>query len=374
MIINRFHPVVGGAEREALCLCRALAKHGVLCFVVTRREKGLKKSENIDGIPVFRLFGAGGGKLSSLAFMVSSFLFLISRRAAYRVIHAHLASSNAVAAVLAGKLLKKKVIVYFGGGRKTGDVETSKKSLLGRIKLNLIRKGGDFFVCPSREIEQELVNSGFSRGRIRLIPNGVDTESFVPADAEGKKELKNRLGLPPVPVAVYVGRLERGKGLDVLLKAWRELLARGRDVRLLIVGEGTLKEELLNLAAVLQIEKNVDFAGRVEEVGGYLRSSDMFILPSFGEGMSVAMLEAMACGLAVISTDIGGTREVIENRRNGILVQAGSMEELCGAIGSVLADGAFACAIGNAARKTVEDKYSIKKIALDYMKLYGETL
>ena len=154
MIIAYFPPVVGGTEIQTLRLSKALITRNVNPIVITRRLRGLRKFEQVDGVPVYRLFTLGSGNVASLSFMFSSFLFLIKNRRKYQIIHAHLPSSPAITATIAGKVLRKKVIVKFACSGKTGNIQTSDRTCLGRAKLRFLMKYGDVFVCPSEEVKR----------------------------------------------------------------------------------------------------------------------------------------------------------------------------------------------------------------------------
>jgi len=374
MIIAYFPPVLGGAEIQALRLAKALSKRNVKPFVITERLKGLKRFEEVDGVPVYRLFTLGSGTVASLSFMFSSFLFLVKNRRKYQIVHAHLASSPAITATIAGKVLRKKVIVKFGRSGKTGDIQTSDRTFLGRAKLKLLMKYADVLICPSEEVKSESINYGFAKNNVIKIPNGVDTTLFHPVDHLQKEDLKRRFNFPSLPILIYSGRLESVKGLAVLFRAWQRVLKDREGSYLLIVGDGSQKDGLINLAKELKIIESVRFAGHVDNVNEYLQTGDGFLFPSFAEGLSNALLEAMASELPIVATKIGGTEEVIENKKNGILVEAGSVDKLAKGIITLLRRPEAAYRLGREARRTIEGNYSIGVVAQKYLKVYKEMI
>jgi len=374
MISAYFPPVVGGTEIQTLRLAKALIARKVNPFVITERLKGLKRFEKVDGVPVYRLFTLGSGIIASLSFMFSSFFFLIKNRQRYQIIHAHLASSPAITAIIAGKVLRKKIIVKFGGAGKTGDIQTSDRTFLGRIKLKLLMKHVDIFVCPSEEMKEELINYGFAKGKVVKIPNGVNIALFHPVSDLQKEDLKRRFNFPLFPTLIYVGRLESGKGLAMLLKAWQRVVKVKQESYLLIVGDGSQKESLINLAKELEITESVKFAGEVCNVNEYLQTSESFVLPSSAEGLPNALLEAMATELPVVATKIGGVEEVIENRKNGFLFEPGNVDQLAKGIITLLSQGELAHKLGQQARRTIVENYSIGRVAQEYLRLYEEMI
>ncbi len=372
MIIAYFPPVVGGTEIQTLRLAKALITRNVTPFVITRRLRGIRRFEQVDGVPVYRLFTLGSGTVASLSFMFSSFLFLIKNRRKYRIIHAHLPSSPAITATIAGKVLRKKVIVKFACSGKTGNIQTSDRTCLGRAKLKFLMKYGDVFVCPSEEVERELINYGFDKERVVEISNGVDTALFYPVDDLQKGNLRRRFNFPSLPVMVYSGRLESRKRLAILLKAWQRVVKVKEESYLLIVGDGSQKDSLINLAKELKIIESVKFTGQVDSVNEYLQAGDGFVFPSSAEGLSNALLEAMATELAIVATKIGGTEEAIENERNGILVEPDNVNQLANGIITLLSQPEVAHKFGREARRTIEENYSIDIVAQKHLKVYEE--
>jgi len=298
----------------------------------------------------------------------------MKNRRKYQIIHAHLASSPAITATIAGKLLRKKIVVKFGGAGKTGDIQTSHRTFLGRIKLKFLMKYVNIFICPSEEMKEELINYGFAKGKVVKIPNGVDIALFHPVNDLQKENLKKRFNFPSLPVLVYAGRLERGKGLAMLLMAWQRVVKVGRESYLVVVGEGSEKDSLIDLAKQLQIIESVKFTGAVRDVNKYLQTGDCFVLPSSAEGLPNALLEAMATGLPVIATKIGGVEEVIENKKNGFLFEPGSVDQLAKGILTLLSQSDLAHKLGQQARRTIEENYAIDIISEKYLKLYAEII
>lgn len=169
---------------------------------------------------------------------------------------------------------------------------------------------------------KELALKTAPQQEIKVIYNGVDLKEFKPAN--NKKECKTLR-------IICVARLIERKGIKYLLQALGEL--KDKDFKLKIIGDGNQKESLENLARELEISNKVSFSGAVKhtDIVKYYQQSDLFVLPSLSEGMSNTVLEAMACGLPIIITDVGGARELVDEK-NGIIAQPASVEELKKAI------------------------------------------
>jgi glycosyltransferase involved in cell wall biosynthesis len=200
----------------------------------------------------------------------------------------------------------------------------------------------------------------------------VDGAVFSPAPPEEQTVLRAASGLPTDKVLfAFVGRLTRQKRPDVLLEAWSRC-ATSR-MHLVVVGDGPLRGELERQSSRPASRKDVTFTGAVSNVPAFLRAMDVAVIPSEAEGMSNAMLEAMACGLPVVATDVGGVREVLgSDGKSGVVVPVGSSAALAEAMAGVAASAGLRKEFGAAARALIEERYDIRRVAAQYLSLYEE--
>lgn len=374
MHIARFYPVVGGTEMQAQRLAEVLIDSGNEVFILTARLKNLKKYETIGKLPVYRTFAAGGGFISSICFFISSLLFLIKNRRKYDVIHVHLASSHAISAVIAAGLYRKPVIIKIGASREFGDVGTSKKTFIGRLKFLFLEKYAGLFIAPNDEIKNELLNIKIPDRKIIKIANGVDTNLFYPVDDVQKAVVKNELNLPAGKIVTFIGRLEPQKAVDRLIRAWEKISSTYTDTHLLIIGAGFQENYLKNLVKDLNLVQKITFIRNTGSVTSYLQSSYIYVLPSLAEGISNSLLEAMSSGLAVVGTNVGGTDEVIRQGLNGILVEPDNIAALEQAVLNLLNNPELARTLGKKARHTVEQNFSIRQVASQYFQTYKKII
>ena len=237
-----------------------------------------------------------------------------------------------------------------------------KRSLTGKLFYPLIKKV-DAVVSVCKQSTHELVNGGFSRERITEIPNGVNIHRFV---QRPPRQLLER------PTITFVGRLDRYKGLGFLLEAFEKVLSRPSNARLLIVGTGPDETVLKKRVHQLNLEENILFLGKREDIASLLLESDIFVLPTLSEGMSNVLLEAMSCGLPVVTTSVGGNCDLISNGHNGILVPPGDSDALGEALMEILQNTALAQQLGDEARRTVQNHYSLEAISDSYLALYNK--
>jgi len=369
MITSLFYPIIGGAERQAQQLAARLIRNGVEVCILTRRYKRLKAYEEIDNIPVHRILTIGKGLLASLTYTLFCLFWLFKNGQNYRILHCHLLYSPTTIGALAKILWGKQLLVKVAGSGKYGGISGVEQLPFQRIRRIFFNQV-DVFVIVNEEAKSELRRWGVENAKLRKIPNGVDTDEFKPVVAESKIALRRKLGLPLERSVIFTGRLDPAKGLDTLLYAWQKMVVITLDTRLLILGEGQERPHLIELADQLGIQDHVSFLGRKENVREYLQAADVFVLPSISEGQSNSLLEAMATGLAVVATDVGGNKEVIVTGENGVLVEQGNPEQLAKALLGLLQDGDLATRLGENARKTIEEKYSIERMVQQYLRLY----
>jgi glycosyltransferase involved in cell wall biosynthesis len=292
--------------------------------------------------------------------------------ASYRphLVHAHELLSPASTAVLAKRLWGCPIVVKVLRGGLLGDLAKLRSKPFGARRIRLYRDHFNLFLAISREIEGELLGIGTPAGRVAYLPNGVDCQRFKPARSPADKQaLRRELGLPEGPLALYAGRFVPEKRLDRLVALWPQVRSTCPGATLALVGEG---EQLSGLQAIAGA--GVLFAGAVGQVAPYLQAADVFVLPSKTEGLSNALLEAMACGLPTVATRVGGAPDVIFHRQNGWLVPPESPGSLLEALACLLGDPALRAQLGSQARASMETKFSLAVIAERLRRLYDRLL
>ncbi len=358
MVSAGFWPAVGGAERQALELSRALRARGADVLVLTRRVGGLAPRGEVQGVPVRRLRVLGTGALDSLSFLFGALGWLLKHGGDYDAIHAHLAGSPALAAAAAGRWLGKPVLVKLGGGRGIGELAVSSRTVLGRLKLSLLARLKPRFLAVVPDLADE-AREHLGEAPIEVLPNGVDTERFRPVSAAEKKALRAGLGWTGT-VFLYTGRLSWEKRLPWFAELWEKAVGDG-DASLVLVGEGPerVRESL-----------HVRVLDSVEDAAHLYAAADAFVLPSVSEGLSNSLLEAMASGLPVIASAVGGTAQTVVDGETGLLFgkddEAGAAKQ----IKRILNGNELRVQLGRGARLEVERRYSIAHVVERLLELY----
>jgi glycosyltransferase involved in cell wall biosynthesis len=254
----------------------------------------------------------------------------------------------AIAAQVAGARL-----IHTKHGRSTGN--TSRQTLLTAWSARLARH----FVCVSDDSARLAMEQGVPANRIVTVHNGIDTRRF---DFRGPC-----LSGP----AVVVARLCADKDLGTLLRAVALLKKECPEFKLAIAGDGPCKSELQQLVADAGLHANVTFLGAINDVPSLLATARMSVLSSVSEGVPLTLLEAMARGLPVVATRVGGIPEVVTDGDNGFLVPPRDPAALAHAILRVQTDDELARKFGRAGRRCVEERFDVRRMVARYEALYG---
>ena len=367
MIILEYHPIVGGAQRQLALVAPLLQDLGVDITVLTRRYPGLSKFEIISDVQIVRLPAPGPKPVASVIFTLSCLWYLL--RLHPDIVHSYNLFSPLTTGLIYKRLRNIPLVVKVLRGGQLGDVVRLRSKTFSQHRISFMRRRVDAFVTISHEIDAELENLKMSQAQRVFIPNGVEIDRFQPISSPEKLALRRKLSLPAGPLVIYTGRFVQEKRLDNLLKAWDQLQPDYKDVTLLLVGDG---DEAASLKA--SAGQSVLFPGQVDDVLPYLQAADVFVLPSATEGLSNALLEAMAVGLPVIATSVGGAPDLIKDGENGRLVPADDIGALRRALNTLLGDEDIRRSLGQSARQIIVDQYALQVVAERLRSLYDSIL
>lgn len=357
MVIQSFRPIVGGAELQLERLLPRLAERGVHVTVVTRGSPESPRRERLGDAAIVRTALPGRSPLASLAFVGEALAHLARHRRSFDLVHSHGALSEGTIVLGAGLLGLPAVVKLLRVGYR-GDFERLRTKPGGSIRARRLAATA-WFIATSAEARAELTALGVPGGRIFDIPNGVDLSVYRPP-AEGEPaRLRAELGLPAGPLGLYAGRLTDVKEVDTLIRA----LPSAPELALAIVGDGRQRASLEQLAAETGVLGRARFFGFSDRVPDFLRAADAFFLPSRSEGMSNALLEAMACGLPCIGTEASGVPELLAPDR-GLLVPAGDVPAWGEAMSRVVGEvDELRKSMGARASRHVHDHFSLDSVA-----------
>ena len=372
MFCPQFRPVVGGAERQAEKLARALAGLGCQVLILTPRiDSESPTFEECDGVRIERFpvtdlsrrWPIPGIGLVSGPYIVWQVARAVLRRVTgFDVVHCHIASLQVAGAALAARLARVPVVCKAAIAAERSDLgEMERTGLGGRVGAWLVRRLIPSWIATTQAVQHGLVRAGVQPQQITLIPNGVDSS---------RNDARAFPGLG-VTRFLYLGRLSTNIQRDVptLIQSFDRLAAHHSAVELALVGGGDLLEKTPALAAACAAATRIVVPG-FDKPEPWLAWCDCFVLPSRKEGLSNALLEAMAAGLPCIANDIPPNREVLADGTAGILVPVGDADRLVEAMNKMVTDPAHANAYGRAAAKRVTEQYTIDSVARQCTVLY----
>jgi glycosyltransferase involved in cell wall biosynthesis len=312
---------------------------------------------------------------------------LVKKRDDYDVIYVCGIRTLGFIAVLISILFRKKCVLraescteMSGGFMKQG-VMGRNELLLKLIDIiimlrNRILRKADCFISISNVIKSEFLLCDVEPQKIKDIPNGIDTNKFSPVNEGAKSMLRKKLNIPRKLVFSYSGKLDKGKGLELLLRIWKRLVTEYEGLHLVLIGSGenqflSCENELRQFVKNNNLEKSVTFTGYVENVYEYLQCSDYFILISESEALPISLIEALSCELPCIAARVGGIPDFLKDGENGRLADVGDEEGIYNIIVELLKNKEHGKVMGKKGRKTVIERFGMNSVMNEYRILFS---
>ena len=383
MLADSFYPIVGGGESHSKLLSEYLCKVGTEVLVITQlRVATSPKFESVNNVPIYRVAPRGRNRMGKYLMMLPAMLKLIQLRNHFDCIYVCGLRTLGAVAVVYGKIFGKTVVLrsescdeFLAAAMQAGAGPAAVRCAV-RFYVSLrnrVLKSADAFVAISQAVHDEYLEAGIDPKKVQIIFNGIDLDLFQPGD---KNAERRRLGLPlDRKIFTYTGKLNRGKGLESLLRAWRSLAAERDDVYLVLVGGGgfqymDMESELKAFSAENGLDRTVLFTGYTRDVASYLKASDFFVIASESEALCISLIEAMSCGLPSIAAATGGIVDYVEDGDNGRLVPVGDEAALLDAMRSFASEAQNLSAMGDKAQQTATAKFGILSIAKQHQDLF----
>jgi glycosyltransferase involved in cell wall biosynthesis len=373
---------VGGPALHVSYLTRGLAERGYETTLVTGRIGASEGSmeyvaEEAKVRPVY--LDTLQRNLSPLADVTALFrLARLLRRTRPHVLHTHTAKAGAVgrlAALLAFGARPPVIVHTYHGHVLTGYFS----KLFSRVFLEVERRLAtvtDALVAVSPEVRDDLVRLGVApASKFTVIRLGLDLEQRTSAPPGARERVREELGIDADAfVVAWLGRMTDIKRVDDLLRVFADLRGRGVDAVLLLVGDGPNRPELERRARELGVAGAVRFTGFRADVGSIYRAADVVALSSANEGTPVSLIEALAAGCAVVTTDVGGASDVVDEGRAGVLVPFGDLRLYADRVEELARSPERRRELGEAGRRHVLARYSVDRLLDDVDELYRSLL
>jgi len=364
---------LGGAESQMVLLMRELSVRDWQCELFVLEAQGpLRAAIEAAGVPIHEggyQSGASRWRRAGQLARALHRLWVLARRVRPDVLHAFLPLTSFLGAV-AGRAAGVPLVLTSRRALGTHQDRHPVWKSFDRIANSLSHR----VTVNSRAVAEDTVaRDAIRRDKLVLIPNGIDFSRFD-TSASTRSAIREQLGLGPHdPAIVAVGNLLAYKGHDDLFGALPAVLERHPRARLFLAGEDRgLEPHLRRLATSLGILPATVFLGRRNDIPDLLAAMDVFVLPSHEEGFSNALLEAMASGLGIVATDVGGNREALDEGACGLLVPAHDPVALATAVSRLLSDEDERAALGRRARDSVRARYTVSAMVNAHLALYRQ--
>jgi len=362
-VVNSLNP--GGAERLVEQMSQAFASEFDVSAVCLD-EPGLWASElRQRGVPVHCMYRQPG-----LDIGIALKLAKYCRRHQINIIHAHQCTPWFYAA-LSRLVYSPPRLLFEEHGRFFPEVVNRKRALFNKTAIRPLTHR---FVAVSEDVRNRLVEyEGLPCNQIEVVYNGVAPDP--PLDGSERDQLRQSLGIGPDDFLVgTAGRFDPIKNLPILLKSIAGAREKSASLRGLLLGDGPIFEQIKELRDNLGLSDHVVMPGHRDDARRLIQCMDLFVLSSFSEGTSMALLEAMAGGVPVAVTAVGGNPEVVIGGQTGWVVASGSIKELTGAILNAVSHPRKSLEFGEAARRRFEEKFTLEKMLQSYRMIYHELL
>lgn len=356
ILVNLFPPKwLAGTEVATYYTAEHLAQRGHEVHVITSLDEGLPEVSCEKGFHIHRLPRIEIRFIGVLIFWAD--IIRVLRKIKPDIVHAQSLISG-MPALLSHKLLKIPYVIYGRGS------DVYLPDWFTKLVAKGILKNASAVIALTEHMKGAM-QALYSRDVI-VVPNGINLNEIAEREAEGGNPGKKIL---------FVGRLHPVKGTQYLLGAMSIIHRELPEAKLILVGDGEERELLESLTDSLGIRECVEFAGRVphERVQDYMNQAEVFVLSSLSEGFPVTILEAMACGLPVVATRVGGVPDIIEDGANGYLIDTENPEQIAEALLRVLQDEELQKIMSNNNRKSAE-KYRWDTVAATLEGVYQDAL
>ena len=379
MVTGVYYPEVNGAAGQCRELIRALNENISFQVLTSTHDQTLIRQNRIDDIPVFRSRVRSKNIVDYLKAFLNFTTIFLSQRGDFQIVHFHGFSYKSTWLTLLCKLFHKKIIIKMTSFNHDDTSGIRDRGFL----ISYFFYKADAYVGVSPVFEKPYLSSSLSPTRLKLIPNGVDTNRFCPVTDDDKQALRSQLGFPgKMKLILFVGHFSREKSPDLLVESWKQYVVEEfPDTGIIFIGSTNPDHYEVDAELVKYIQRMVApynneqifFVDRTNDIEKYYQTADLFVLPSSREGMPNALLEAMACSLPVIVSRLEGVTDwVINDGLNGLLFQLGVNNVLGKLIKRILNDSILAQSLGREARRTVQEKFSMNRVAGEYAKLYKD--
>ena len=382
MVTGAYHPEISSGGLQTQLMARAMGARADVHVLTTAIDFTTPRYSTVEGVEVSRIHL----RAESLPSKTLAALITVPELARLvrwcDVVHIHGVSTKNILVTAMARLIGRPIVLslHTAGADEPGAIRKSGALLYRSFQA------ATKYLAVSNGLMDAARAAGVPATQIEVVPNGIDIDQFKPASDEEKRALRREAGHDVAgPVILFVGYFSHDKQPRVLFDAWMKLLDDHHvDATAWFVGatrsnyfevDERIAAGMERDAAARGRSNRLIFTGPVHEVQRYFRLADVFVLPSRREGLPVALMEAMACGLPCVASRLPGSTDVlIDDNISGLLVPPEDVTAFSNAIATLLTSPARAAAMGDAAREFVLDRFASEKIATRWLQAYEDVL
>ena len=381
-LTGAYFPEIGSGGLQAQMVARAAGDRVEFRVLTTAVDPTLPRHQVIDGVAVSRIAVNADSLVSKIQAADQMLREAVALLRESDVVHLHGYSQKNVLVSALARILRVPIVLSLHTAGFDEPATIAAQGALARWSFNAAK----VYVAVSPRLKEACAAAGIPESKVRYVPNGVDLTRFHPAAAHTRPELRRSLGLEPTrPAVLFVGFFSREKQPDVLFDGWLRLQDTPQTASTLVMVGATrsryfevderIAGEMRARAQAAGVADRLVFVEPTHRIHEYYRAADVFVLPSRREGLPVALLEAMACGLPVVASRLpGATDVVVEDERSGLLVTPGDVDALSAAIRRVLSDRSFADTLGASARRRIEADFGAARVADQWIAAYRDVM
>ncbi len=382
MVIGAYAPELSAGGLQSRAVAGLLRERASFEVLTTATTPALPRRAIVDGTAVTRIHVTVGGRRSALSASLRMVRELARVLPCVDLVHVQGFSTKNVLLTAMCRLFRKPLIMHLQTSKHDEPATVRAKGAFAWWAF----RAADKYLSVSPGLTASYLEAGLPADRIREIPNGVDAARFSPPSAAERQALRRQLHLPEDrPIVLFVGVMMPDKQPHLLFDAWLQMRrATGIVSTLVFVGASNpklyeladrLAERVREAADASGYGADVIFVPPTAAIEEYFRAADVFVMPSAREGLPIVLLEAMACGLPVVASHLpGSTDTMIEPGVNGLLVPPGDVAAFAAGLERLLSNPDEATRLGAAARRTVEDRYTIERVAEQWLDAYQQLL
>lgn len=376
--------IIGGISPHIYYLSKSLARNGVKVYVITCDFPGAPAHEVVDGVEVYRIdsYKNPAPDFATWVYLMNVNMqkeaAAITRSLGGRIdiFHAH-DWLVATAGIGLKHVFRKPFFATVHSteiGRRNG-IHSDYERMIHETEAWLTYEAWKVVCCSDYMVQHVKWAFGLPTDKLMMIPNGVNTEVYKKNEKEDLAKFRNKYALPEEKIVLFVGRLVYEKGVHVLVNAASKVLEK-TNAKFIIVGNGYMKDQLLNIVNSTGLAHKVMFTGFVDDdtLRKLQRCADVSVVPSFFEPFGIVALEAMAARSPVVVSDTGGLSEIVNHDVDGVKVYTGNPDSLAWGITRALTNEQYANTIRKNAYQKILEKYNWEKIGQQTKNLYENVL